>query len=256
MVYEAAHWGREADKQERTGPSTPATLGDLRYRALMGQKAWEALAPDVRRRFSHRLAAGESLVYSGQIVETHLSRLGRLLVTAARLIGGPFPLRAYGAGEPTVVTVTEDKASQGQFWTRLYGWGRGFPQIVHSSKRFAGPTGLEEYVGCGIGVALTLHEEAGALVFRSAGYFLSILGRRLRLPAWLSPGDLRVCHRDLGDGRFVFGLTLDHPRFGCLLSQTALFRDQEAATNPADRAEETRALYSRYGSPESCGSAQ
>lgn len=209
------------------GNPAPRALADLRYRALMGKAAWQALDPAVRRRFSHRLAGGESLVYSGQIVETRISALGRLLVAAARLIGAPFPLRAYAAGEPTVVTVTEDKASQGQFWTRLYGWGRGFPQIVHSSKRFAGPTGLEEYVGRGVGVALTLHEERGALVFRSAGYFLSMLGLRVTLPAWLSPGALTVTHRDLEGGRFHFALTLEHPRFGCLLRQLALFHDPQ-----------------------------
>lgn len=215
------------DRTESDHDATPFALADLRYRALMGKTAWEALDPAVRRRFSHRLAGGESLVYSGQIVETRISALGRLLVGAARLIGAPFPLRAYAAGEPTVVTVTEDKASQGQFWTRLYGWGRGFPQIVHSSKRFAGPTGLEEYVGRGVGVALTLHEEEGALVFRSAGYFISILGLRITLPAWLSPGALTVTHRDLDGGRFHFALTLGHPRFGCLLRQLALFHDPQ-----------------------------
>ncbi|HIC82234.1 MAG TPA: DUF4166 domain-containing protein [Kiloniellaceae bacterium] len=206
-------------------PAAPEPLGDLRYRALMGAGAWEALSPDVRRRFSHRLAGGQSVIYSGQILETRLNLFGRLLVTAARLIGAPFPLRSYAAGEPTVVTVTEDRTSQGQFWTRLYGWGGGFPQIVHSSKRFAGPTGLEEYVGRGVGVALSLHAVEGALVFRSAGYFFSVFGLRLSLPKRLSPGALEAIHRDLGASRFHFTLTLTHPWFGCLLHQTALFHD-------------------------------
>ncbi len=134
-----------------------------------------------------------------------------------------------------MATVTEDKASQGQFWTRLYGWGRVFPQTVHNSKRFAGPTGLEEYIGRGVGVAFTLHAEAGALVLRSAGYFLALFGLRLALPDWLSPGALSVIHRDVDGGRFRFSLTLEHPQLGCLLRQDALFHDPQPAPSLASR---------------------
>ncbi len=38
--------------------------------------------------------------------------------------------------------MTEDGASGGQFWTRMYGRLRGLRQVIHSSERFAGPTGL------------------------------------------------------------------------------------------------------------------
>ena len=78
------------------------------------------------------------------------------------------------------MTVTEDAASGGQIWTGICARRSGFPQVIHSAKRFAGPTGLEEYVGCGVGMALTHRGRAQALIFRSAGYFLQL--GRLRLP--------------------------------------------------------------------------
>jgi hypothetical protein len=199
-------------------------LGDLRFRALMGEAEWMSLPATIRRRFSKRLAGGATVVYVGEVIETKMSRAGWLLAQVARLIGGQLPISRDGH-TPSCVTVTEDIAAQGQHWTRLYARRAGFPQVVHSSKRFAGPTGLEEYVGCGVGMALTIHAEAGALIFRAAHYFVQIGRFRLRLPRWLSPGALTVTHAERGDGRFLFKLELVHPRLGSLIQQTAAFTE-------------------------------
>jgi Domain of unknown function (DUF4166) len=126
---------------------------------------------------------------------------------------------------PMIVAVTEDAASGGQIWTRMTGRRRGFPQVIHSCKRFAGPTGLEEYVGCGIGVALRICVANEALVFRSAGYFLQIGRSKWSLPAWLTPGDLTVTHSDLGGDAFRFTLDIVHPRLGRLMRQSAVFKE-------------------------------
>ena len=119
----------------------------------------------------------------------------------ARLIGGPLPIGdRYHV--PSIVTVTEDAATGGQIWTRIYARRNGFPQVIHSAKRFAGPTGLEEYVGFGVGMALRIVRRRAALLFRSAGYFLQLGRLKLALPAWLTPGALTVTHTDLGGGEF------------------------------------------------------
>jgi hypothetical protein len=213
-------------------PAPPATrpapganeLGDLRFRALLSDADWLALPLAIRRRFTKRLSGGNTTVYVGEVLETQMNLAGFLLAHAARLIGGPLPL-SRDSPVPSVVTVTEDAATSGQHWTRLYARRRGFPQIVHSSKRFAGPTGLEEYVGCGVGMALTIHVEAQALIFRAAHYFLQLGRFRLRLPAWATPGRLSVTHAELGDGRFLFRLDITHPRLGRLICQTAAFKE-------------------------------
>jgi hypothetical protein len=198
-------------------------LGDLRFRALLSEADWLALPPPIRRRFSKRLAGGNTAVYVGEVIETQMSHAGWWLAQAARLIGGPLPV-SRDAHVPSVVTVTEDVATSGQHWTRLYARHDGFPQVVHSSKRFAGPTGLEEYVGCGVGMALTIHVEDGALAFRAAHYFLQLGRWRMRLPAWASPGSLSVTHAELGGGKFLFKLDIVHPRLGRLIYQTAAFQ--------------------------------
>ena len=180
----------------------------------------------IRRRFSKRLAGGNTVVYAGEVRETRLSRAGWWLAQAVRVIGGPLPT-TRDAHVPSVVTVTEDMATGGQIWTRLYARRNGFPQVIHSSKRFAGPTGLEEYVGYGIGMALTVHVEDGALVFRSRHYFLQLLRRRFTLPRWLTPGAIAVTHTELGDGKFSFTLDVIHPRLGLLIRQGAVFREAD-----------------------------
>ena len=199
-------------------------VGDLRYRALLSTDDWEALPLPVRRRFSKRLAGGKTIVYAGRVLETRMSRIGWWLAQALRLVGAPLPLAAE-RDQPAVVTVTEEIATGGQTWTRLYARRAGFPQIIHSAKRFAGPTGLEEYVGRGVGMALTVHVMGGMLIFRSAGYFVQLFGHRVTLPAWLAPGALTVTHGELRDGAFSFTLDLVHPRVGTLIRQTATFRE-------------------------------
>jgi Domain of unknown function (DUF4166) len=205
-------------------PQPRPELGDLRFRALMSEAEWASLPPAIRRRFSRHLAGGQSLVYTGEILESRMSRAGWWLAQAARLIGGPLPL-TRDAHVPSVVTVTEDIATGGQIWTRLYARRKGFPQVIHSSKRFAGPTGLEEYVGRGIGMTLIAYARDGALVFRSKSYFLQLFGRRWFLPASLTPGTLYVTHAEVPDGKFSFTLQIFHPRFGLLMRQMAMFRE-------------------------------
>jgi hypothetical protein len=205
-------------------PRSDSSLGDLRFRALLCDEDWTSLPLPVRRRFSKRLAGGRTIVYAGEVLETRMSGAGWCLAQLARLIGAPLPT-SRETKVPAVVIVTEDMATGGQIWTRLYARHKGFPQIIHSSKRFAGSTGIEEHLGHGFGMALRVSARDGALVFRSDSYFLKAFGRRIHLPAWLSPGVMTVTHTEQGDSRFEFALEVNHPRFGLLIRQSAVFRE-------------------------------
>jgi hypothetical protein len=204
--------------------SSDSTLGDLRFRRLLSDDDWMSLTPAVRARFSKRLAGGATVTYVGLVAHVSFNCAGWWLAQAARAFGGPLPL-SRDVDVASVVSVTEDMATGGQIWTRMYARRSGFPQVIHSSKRFAGPTGLEEYVGRGLLMTLNVAVEESALTFRSAGYYLQIGQRRFRIPHWLTPGALAVAHRDLGDGRFLFRLEIVHPWLGCLIDQSAIFRE-------------------------------
>jgi hypothetical protein len=215
--------GRAAIIPRDAEPAGSGDLADLRFRALLGSEAWAALPAAVRRRFSKRMGPGQTVTYRGAVTEIEASPAGTLLSQVARLIGAPLPL--WFEPGAAIVSVTEDRVGQGQVWTRLYVRATGFPQVIHSAKRFAGPTGLEEHLGLGVGMALTTTVEDGVLTFRSAFYFIDLMDIRLRLPRWAGPGDLTVIHAEAGEDRFVFGLDLVHPLLGRLIRQRGLFED-------------------------------
>jgi hypothetical protein len=205
-------------------PASRAELGDLRFRALLGAAEWARLPAAVRRRFSTKAYAGQSLVFVGQVTESRMSWIGWVLAQVCRLIGGPLPTGS-DTGVASVVTITDDAREGGQIWTRLYSRGAGFPQVIHSAKRFAGPTGLEEHLGYGVGMTLAVAVEAESLVFRSVRYFFEIAGWRFYLPDWLTPGRLTVRHTPIDQTRFVFSLAIDHRRFGRILHQAVQFEE-------------------------------
>lgn len=206
-------------------------LSDIRFRKLLGKHAWQELPRTVQYRFTHRVNHGESQIYKGFVDHTRMNKAGWVLVQALRLIGTPLPIDTENAGQAAVVTVTEDIQGCGQFWTRQYGRQSGFPQIIHSSKRFAGPTGLEEYIGHGIGMTLRLSVKDGSLLFKNDQFFITFFGQRIYLPKWLEPGALTVSHTDIGEycGHqwFEFGLDLMHPLLGHLFHQRVTFKDTE-----------------------------
>ncbi|WP_120634293.1 DUF4166 domain-containing protein [Ruegeria sp. EL01] len=206
-------------------PTDLKIIKDKRFRHLVGTHAWKALPKTVRERFGHRLTGGASVVYQGRVTAMRMSLVGRLLAQLARLVGGPLPYDSSCVDQPAVVAVTEDCACSGQFWIRQYGRATGFPQVIHSSKRFSGPTGVEEYIGRGIGIALRVRTDHKGIYFESDHYFLKLGSVTFRLPSWLQPGSLTIAHQDLGNAQFLFSLNLSSDLFGELIQQDALFHD-------------------------------
>ncbi len=204
------------------------TRKDTRFSDLVGQDNWLGLPRAIRQRFGKRVKGGDSIAYQGVVTDMHMNGPGRLLAQVMRLVGAPLPYDMTCVGQPAVVVVTEDIAGNGQFWIRQYGRQSGFPQMVHSSKRFAGPTGLEEYIGFGIGMALRVEAQPDALIFKSDHYFLSVFGRRIPIPRIFGPGALVIGHHDLGNGAFRFSMCLKSRLFGQLLSQNAVFKDAKS----------------------------
>ena len=207
-------------------PVARACAGETRFARLAGD-SWMLLPAPIRRRFSRHLADGERLVYLGEVAATHMTMAGRLIAQLARLVGAPLPLETSGRG-PVTVIVTGSERLCGQVWTRIYDRERSFPQVIQSVKRFSGATGLEEMVRHGVGMRLKLEVTDGALVFRSAGYFIRCLGIQISLPHWLTPGLIEVIHREESCGGFSFSLSVTHSWAGPVIDQIAFFREEHS----------------------------
>jgi Domain of unknown function (DUF4166) len=220
LEYERA--ASEIDPNDSDG--SPANKVEDRFAKLAGD-AWQKLPAPVRRRFSARLSDGERVVYVGEVAYTRLNLFGALIAQLARLVGAPLPLES-GSRMPVTVIVSGCTRLRGQIWTRIYDRARELPQVIQSIKRFGGTTGLEEIVGHGVGMRLTLAVIDRALVFRSAGYFITFLGIQFSLPDWLTPGMIEVVHREESSGSFSFSLTVTHALAGRAIEQIAFFRGE------------------------------
>ncbi len=194
------------------------------FPSLLDPTCWQRLPRAVRRRFERTLARGESVIFVGEVAQTRCTAVGRIWAQLARLAGAPLPLRVL-AHTSAIVLVTADTVGDAQLWTRIYHEPGRLPQVIRSIKSFTGPTGLEERVGKGFAMSLVVSEEQRALVFRSSGYHWRWGRLAVRIPKWLTPGDIVVEHREERQGRFSFTLSVLHPWFGRILHQVAFFRD-------------------------------
>ena len=191
------------------------------FAALLGSQAWGELPLAIRRRFElsahHRARA-----YPGAM-QVRASGVGWLIAQAGRLIGTPL---APCAGEDVPVTVLVSPAPDGALiWDRVYQFA-GRPAVTVSSRKATDEQlGLMEMVRGGVGMALSLSVEDGALHFRSRRYVWDVAGLRIALPLAMTPGEAHVAHIDRGGGFFEFTMSFTHPWFGLLFEQTGLFSD-------------------------------
>ena len=260
--FEDTQWGQTqigAPKKTKTQKKPKVNhndnhLGDIRFRQLFKNDDWYRLPAAVRRRFGRRVELGDTLIYRGHVEFNRVNRWGRILTNLLRIIGAPLPLDTDNEGAAAVVTVTEAPGKNGehdgQVWMRQYArkdTKHPFPQIIQSTKRFEGPTGVEEYIGGGIGMSLKACVEGQELVFNAEDIFWDIkipLGKnregkiRLTLPRWLGPNLLRAGHEEIGNGTFAFTLRLEHKWFGKMLNQRVWFQDDLKPLDDAPPQEE------------------
>jgi hypothetical protein len=198
----------------------------LHYETLLGATAWERLPIAVRERFANHEAR-----WTGTMT-LHASFCGRCVARLCKLVGEPLP---PACREPVRATVhvEPDCATRGSRWIRRYELPHRAIEI-RSVKSIDADGRMVERLPMGLRMELDLRTDDGALHFVTTGYHLEIprppLFRRLfrrplriRFPAWWLPGPTHVVHRDLGDGRFRFTMTIRHRWLGELFHHDGVF---------------------------------
>jgi Domain of unknown function (DUF4166) len=216
MVFPAS----ALDLGHGTRPTTTATLRPD-FRRLLGGAAWTALPEGVKARFDATSHSAPRR-YPGAM-DVRMNWLGWLFAQGCRSIGtplSPWP----GACVPVTVTV-RPLAGGAVLWERSYAYPGRRELTIASRKEASADGALLEVTRGGLGMRLALTAEDGALVFRSTQYFLRLGAVSLPIPLWLTPGRACVVHRDLGGGRFHFGLSFVHPLAGETFFSAGDFED-------------------------------
>lgn len=186
-------------------------------------ESWNALVPDIRKRFSEEPAINTPIFYRGIMHRVERSRAGCLLALLTKIIGNPLPPMG-GKDIQTEIALHRQKGRTGVFWRRTYYFAGHAPYTAISEKCENASGGMEERVGCGFGMRLQASAKNGHLYFRSTRYFWRILGIAILLPHWLTPGQTTVEHRNISRDTFRFTLSMDHPLLGRTFFQTGIFK--------------------------------
>ncbi|NNF79919.1 MAG: DUF4166 domain-containing protein [Rhizobiales bacterium] len=191
-------------------------------RTLIGQAAWERLAPAIRERFGNSPARGEVRVYRGVMETVGCTWLGLAMAHVGRFLGAPMAWKT-GRDVPCDVHVYADPKG-GVVWERRYDFGAADEIVAKTTKRCDGRGRLLECFGTTAGMTLKVFEQDAELHFVSEDFFLRIANWKVLLPAALSPGTLHVVQKDEGEGNFRFTMDVEHPMFGTIATQDGVFR--------------------------------
>jgi hypothetical protein len=183
---------------------------------ILGARGWLSLPLPVRARFERITPAR----YTGR-TDTSLSVLGRLFAWALFPFGAPLPV-VTGACDALVKVSVKDG---GMSWTREYRGPFGLAFQVRSIKRPSQDGRLLECCAGGWTMLLDVSADQGSLVFRSREFFWRLGPISVPLPVAITPGVAEVRHTDLGEGRFRFTLSFDHPWVGKTVFQDGIFHD-------------------------------
>lgn len=195
-------------------------------RKVLGESAWNQLAPVVRRHYD--LAPGQASRLEGVMEEIwHAAWAKPILALCARL-ETLVPYR--GGGIPAEVRHRVDPEQPDTLhWHRTFRFPGGRTALFRSRMEADGPGGVVERVALGFGVRMAVAVANGALRFTSRGHCWRIGRWTLNLPDGLLLGRAVVVESAMGTDRLRVDFRMTHPWFGGSLGYRGWFRITESA---------------------------
>lgn len=199
--------------------------GEL-FKKILGAE-WNSLHPEIQARFAKNPTLGAPLFYTGFLSELTCSKVGKCI----GLLAGPFikgALIPYNDQDiPVDIQVYSKPNCDFIFKQRIYRLHKRKPIQFTSYMRESEKGEVLEYVGAGLGMKLVLSVCEGNLYFKSDGYFWDILGWRMPIPDWLTPGKVNLSHCNDSVNQFNIRIEIRHVLWGLTFSQVGVFYETD-----------------------------
>jgi hypothetical protein len=190
---------------------------------VLGDAAWQRLAPAVRRHYRIHDHVPETLVLQGVMAEIFHSPLIKPLLLLARTLDALVPYR--GSDVPVEVCNRTDPAHPGAlFWHRTFRFPEGRDSIFRSRMQAMADGEIVELLRFGVGIHLRVEERDGALVYRALRHCWQIGPWLVPIPNWLLLGDATIVEGAVSDDELYLDFSIDHPLLGRTFGYRGRFR--------------------------------
>lgn len=182
------------------------------FHRVLGEDAWNRLAPAVRRHYSLGPDA-ESLVLHGVMTEIFHSPWIKPLLLLAQAIDALVPYQ--GNDVPVEVRNRCDPTHpQSLFWHRTFRFSGGRTSHFRSRMEAVADGEIVELLRFGIGIHLQVEERDGALIYRALRHCWKLGPWMLPIPNGLLLGDATIVERAVSDEELHLEFAIDHPLLG------------------------------------------
>jgi hypothetical protein len=192
------------------------------FRRLLGEAAWQRLAPAVRRHYD-LCPEGTSARLRGVMEEIRHAPPAKPWLLVAGWFKALVPYQ--GRDVPTEVrNWTEAGRPDAVFWHRVFRFADGRATVFASRMERSGPLEVIEFLRFGVGVRMAVSERDGALVYTGQGHCWRLGRLLLGIPDWLLLGQATVVESAVSDREVRVDFELVHPLWGRTFGYRGRFR--------------------------------
>lgn len=190
-----------------------SNISQALFRQVLGEAAWNRLAPVVRSHYEMTETSAETKTLRGVMEDIHHSPVIKPLLLLARRFEALVPYR--GRDVPVVVCNRTDPAyPRVLFWHRTFRFPDGRSSIFQSRMEPGRPGEVIEFLRFGIGIRMRVEERGGALVYTALEHCWKIGPWLPRIPNWALLGTAIIVERAISEREVRLDFSIKHPLLG------------------------------------------